>query len=427
MSHKPMRKKKNNFTTYIVSVISISVVGLAIIFIIMQPPLGEIVIFAVLFGISAVASILLGFLMQRFGWSRKLPSLTITLTIGYILAAGLTLFNIWLTERLMFINEHDLALGSVLLLFASGISVAFGYFFSTSVAKTIKDLSKAVEKVERGELSARVTAEGENEIAQLAGAFNRMAANLERVEMHNQALEASRRDLIAWVSHDLRTPLTSLSAMVDAMADGVVDDADTISRYFLQSQGEISRLSLLIDDLFDLARLDAGELQIEGAYSSMADLISDTLGSFAARAKTKSITLTGTVSPEIDLVWMASDKIERVLNNLMENALRHTPKDGLIEIRAQVVRDELIVSVQDNGEGIPNKSVERVFERFYRSEHSRTRSQYERGGAGLGLAIAKSLVEAHEGKIWVENQINSGTTFMFSLPMPENKPNSKLL
>jgi signal transduction histidine kinase len=332
----------------------------------------------------------------------------------------LTLLNVWLTARLMFINEHDLTLAGLLLLFASGISISFGYFLSASLTHVICDVALGAEAVSRGDFSKRVTVTGTDEVAQLAHAFNVMAARLQQADADARSLDAARRDLVAWASHDLRTPLASLRAMLAALADGVVTDPETTTRYLRQSQAEIARMSALTDDLFELAQLDARDLVLRCEPSSLSDLISDTLEGFTARALARQVTLTGEVAPGIDPVWMAPDKISRVLRNLVDNALRHTPPRGQVQLHATLDDGQVVVSVKDTGLGIAPEDLPRIFERFYRSDAARARGAKEAtpegGGAGLGLAIAKGLVEAHHGRIWAESAPGRGTIIAFALP-----------
>jgi signal transduction histidine kinase len=390
----------------------------------MRPPLNDVMALALLFAITASGSAVIGFVSHQLGWWRRFRHLGQTLTLGYVIAAGLTLLNVWLTARMMFINEHDLTLAGLLLLFAGGISVSFGYFLSSSITHKLAELVQASQRVSRGDFSARVVPAGRDEVAQLAEAFNAMTARLEQADADARALEAARRDLVAWASHDLRTPLASLRAMLDALADGVVTDPETVARYVQQSQTETARMSALIDDLFELAQIDAGNLVLRCEASSLTDLISDTLEAFRARAEARQVRLSGSVAPGLDPVWMAPEKISRVLSNLVENAIRHTPAGGVIEVQARPEDDHVRVTVQDTGEGIPPEDLPRVFDRFYRGDAARTRSQatgearQPRGsaGAGLGLAIARAVVEAHGGRIWAESEPGHGARLQFWLP-----------
>jgi signal transduction histidine kinase len=419
---------KGNPLTYLLGILAALTLTVALVVAVMRPPLNDMLALALLFTITGSGSALIGFVSHQLGWWRRFRHLGQTLTLGYIIAAALTLLNVWLTARLMFINEHDLTLAGLLLLFAGGISVSFGYFLSTSITHKLHELVQASQRVSQGDFATRVVPAGRDEVAQLAEAFNRMAARLEQANADARALEAARRDLVAWASHDLRTPLASLRAMLDALADGVVTDPETVARYVQQSQTETARMSALIDDLFELAQIDAGSLVLHCEPSSLTDLISDTLEAFRARADARQVSLTGTVAPGLDPVWMAPEKISRVLSNLVENAIRHTPPGGAIELEAGLEGgpglESVRVSVRDTGEGIPPEDLPRVFDRFYRGDAARTRAEGSREarpgrpgtGAGLGLAIARAVVEAHGGRIWAESEPGHGTRLQFLLP-----------
>ncbi len=401
---------------YLMGILAALTLTVALIMAVMNPPLDDLKLLTYYLGLTSAGSLVIGFVSHRLGWWRRLRSLTLTLTLGYAIAAGLTLLNVWLTARLMFVDDHDLALASLLLVFAGGIAIFFGYFLSSSITQALRDLARGAERLSAGDYSTRVEVNGENEVAQVARAFNQMVTRLEQAVEAERALESARRNLVAWASHDLRTPLASLRAMLDAMAEGVVTDPETVARYLQQSQAEIGRMSALIDDLFELAQLDAGHLDLFCAANSLADLISDTLNGFSPRAEAQGVVLSGSVAQEVDPVWMAPEKISRVLHNLLENALRYTPAGGTVRLSAQAENGSVVVTVQDDGEGIPEEDLPFVFDRFFRGEKSRVRGGGGSGGAGLGLAIAKGLVEAHGGQIWVDSARGAGTTMTFALP-----------
>lgn len=410
---KTLAARLGFFLFSIVAALALTFVLMAVV---LHPPLNDLLFLSIPLTVTSLGSAAIGFVSYRLGWWRRRLNLSQTLILGYVIAAGLTLFNVWLTARLMFISDHDLALGSLLLLFAGGISVAFGTFLSSSVTESLQDLTRAAERLSEGDFSTRVPVTGSDEIAQLAHVFNVMVARLEQAREAERGLEVARRNLVAWASHDLRTPLASMRAMLDALTEGVVTDAETVNRYLRQSQNEVRRMSTLIDDLFELAQLDAGYLELHGEFSSLSDLISDSIEAFSARAKAVGVKLAGSVTPDVDPVWMAPEKIERALHNLLENALRHTPSGGEVEVRAERQDDLAIVSVADSGEGIPPKDLPHVFDPFYRGEKSRKRDEPRGGGAGLGLSIAKGLVESHGGRMWAESAPGHGTRMWFSLP-----------
>jgi len=399
---------------FVIGILAALALTLALTALIMRPPRNELTNLGVILALTALGSGALGFLVHRLGWWRRPPTLKLSLSLGYLLAALLTILNVWVGAQLMFISEHDLALAGMLLLFASGISVSFGYLISSGLVQALGDILQASEQLSEGDLTARVPAGGSDEVARLGASFNLMASRLEAADLEARRMEAARRDFVAGASHDLRTPLASLQAMIEALAEGVVDDPETVQRYLRQSQAEILRLRGLTDDLFQLAQLDAGHFAMQYEPASLSDLVSDSLGSLAPRAAAKGLTVSGWVDPQVGLVWMAPLQVGRILHNLLDNALAHTPEGGTIAVRVAPEDGAVLISVQDSGVGISAEDLPRVFERFYRGEQSRSRGA---GGTGLGLAIAKGLVEAHGGEIWVESRPGSGTCFRFSLPI----------
>ena len=388
-------------------------IALGIFFLLMQPPMDELGLMALFLAITAIVSVAAGYGAYRLGWIHHSPHISWVLLGGYALASVLTFLNVWVTARLMFASQHDLLLATVLLLFAAGIAMSVGYFLSAALTDRIVTLNQAAQEIATGELSVRVPVTGNDEMASLARAFNDMARQLQAADQKQREVEELRRNLIAWAGHDLRTPLASIQAIVEALADGVVEDPETVDRYLHTAQREIRSLSHLIDDLFELAQLEAGGLPLERSDNSLSDLISDTIESFSELAARQEITLEGRVDPGVDPVFMDAQQIGRVLSNLVGNALRHTPPKGMVRVQALAQPDAVRVEIQDTGEGIPAQDLPHVFERFYRGEKSRSRAT---GGAGLGLAIAKGIVEAHGGAIEVESQPGQGTRFTFTLP-----------
>ena len=402
----------NTFFRYILGVLLIFFVSLGIFYLVMSPPLSELGLMALFLAITALVSSLAGYLAYRLGWIALTPSLRWGLLAIYAISSVLTFFNVWFSAKLMFASEHDLLLAIVLLVFAGGMAMALGYFLSSTMTDRIHLLQKAAGELARGNLEARVSVAGHDEVAKLAESFNRMAAQLQAADEKQRELENLRTDLIAWVSHDLQTPLASIRAILEALYDDIVEDRATVKRYLNTAQRDVSSLSALIDDLFEMAQLDAGGIPLEKANSSLADLISDTLESFSELASRQSIQLEGSVEPDVDPVCMDTQRVGRVFNNLISNALRHTPPGGEVEVRARRVGSDVEVTVRDSGEGIRAEDIPNIFESFYRGEKSRSRAT---GGAGLGLAIARGIIRAHGGEIRVESQPGD-THFIFTLP-----------
>jgi signal transduction histidine kinase len=405
--------KQRNLTWFILGVAAILAVSLGIFVLLMKPPLPELGLMALFLLITAIISSLAGYVAYRLGWMTRSPTLRWSLLLGYLISGALTFFNVWFSARMMFASEHDLLLAIVLLVFAGGMATALGYFLSSAVTDRIHHLKQAAESLSQGELGTRVTVSGRDEVAMLAASFNEMAARLEEADRKQRELEQMRRDLIAWVGHDLRTPLTTIRILLEALSDGIIEDPETIQRYLKTGQREASALSALIDDLFQMAQLDAGGLPLDCEDGSLSDLISDTLESFSESASRAGVILDGSVDKSIDPVYMDTRRIGRVLNNLISNAIRHTPQDGRVEVRARREGGAVHVLVRDTGEGIPASDLPRIFDRFYRGEKSRSRST---GGAGLGLAISQGILQAHGGDIRVESEPGRGATFTLCLP-----------
>ena len=394
-------------------ILGIVAISLGIFYFVMHPPMDDLGHMAQFLSITALVSGLAGYAAYRFRWLERSPALRWSLLGGYALASLLTFLNVWITARLMFASKHDLLLATILLLFAGGIAMLLGYFLSSTITQRIRRLDQAAHQIQAGNLSVRIPVNGNDEVAGLANTFNQMAARLQDADANQHALDGLRRDLVAWAGHDLRTPLTSIRVMLEALADGVIDDPQTSRRYLHQTLKQVDHLSLLIDDLFQVSQLDSGGIPLQRESASLADLISDTLEGFSGLAAQKNITLSGQASPGIDPLKMDVQRIGRVLSNIVNNALRYTPSGGRISIQAEPVEGMVRVTIQDSGEGISPADLPYVFDRLYRGEKSRSQAT---GGSGLGLAIAKGIVEAHGGKIGVESVPGKGACFSFWLP-----------
>ncbi len=398
---------------YALAILGILVFSLGLFYWLMRPPLSDLRLMAQFLSITAVVSAIAGYIAYRLGWMERSPSLHLTLMGIYILASALAFFNVWVTARLMFASQHDLLLATVLLVFSGGIAVVLGYFLSSAITGRIRALQQAAEQIQAGQLEVSVPVRGNDELAALGVTFNQTAARLRDAAKKQRELDALRRDLVAWAGHDLQTPLASIRAILEALADGVVDDAETVQRYLTTAQRDVQSLSLLIDDMFQMAQLDTGSLPLKQEMASLSDLISDTLESFSELANRQQIALSGEVTSGVDPVFIDVQRVGRVLNNLIGNALRHTPPGGVVSVRAAPASSGARVEVRDSGEGIPPDDLPCIFERFFRGEKSRSRAK---GGSGLGLAIAKGIVEAHGGQIGVESSLGDGTLFYFTLP-----------
>lgn len=328
----------------------------------------------------------------------RLPTLKLRLAGLALLGVALPLAAVLLSGAVMFTSGHDL---TVLLVAgaASTAAVAAALLLARSVARPIERLADAAGGVAGGDLAARAHEQGPREIAELAAAFNEMTRNVEE-------LFDARRQLVAWASHDLRTPLASMQAMLEAVEDGLA----TPDYYLPALQEQVQTLSALVDDLFELARIDADALTLELRRLPLAPVVSSSLRGVEAEARLRHVRLASDVDEALTARF-APEKVERVLMNLLTNALRHTPGDGSVAVRAETLHGEVRVAVEDTGEGLDAETRDRMFERFWRGDRSRTSR-----GAGLGLAIARGLVEAHGGRIWAEDREGGGARVCFTLP-----------
>lgn len=399
---------------FLLGLVLVLALSLLTFYLVMNPPMGELNLMALFLGITTGISALIGLISFRLGWFGKFPSIKISLLINYLVASFLIILNVWVTARLMFASEHDLKLAAILLAFATSIALVFGFFLSSGLTNRIEKVKSAANRIAEGDLTTRAVIDGSDEISSLATSFNHMAEQLQKAETHQKELDKLRRDLIAWLTHDLQTPLTSIRVQIEAIVDGVITEPQDINRYLQSTQKQVKSLSILIDDLFQIAQIDAGGIVIQPVTSSLRDLISDTLESFSAIADEKGISLTGEITEDIDPVLLDPNKINRVLNNLVRNAIQYTQKGGSIEIKAWRERNEIHIRIKDTGEGIADEDLPLVFDRFYRGEKSRNK---QLGGTGLGLAIAKGIVQAHRGTITVNSKKGKGTTFSIKLPL----------
>ena len=381
--------------------------------VLLRPPLSDLVAMAGFLLASRGLTVAAALGLTRWNLPGWIGSLRAKIVLMAVLTAVLALLNVGFTAFLMFLSPHDLVLLGGLLAFALGMSVFVALSVSRTVSDSIHELLDAVRSFNAGNMEAKVPVATADEVGELAAAFNDMSQRLEESFSKERELERNRREMMQAVSHDLRTPLASIQAMVESINDGVVSDEETVKRYMRSTQTEVENLNQLINDLFELAQLDAGLLELRIETSSVQDLISDTLESMSAQARAQKLILSGKVDEELSPVDIDPQRVQRVLYNLVQNALRHTPPDGTISIQARDVGEEVQVEVKDTGEGIPECELSHIFQRSYRVDPSRTRGS---GGAGLGLSIVLGIVEAHGGRIWVESGLGKGSSFTFTLP-----------
>jgi signal transduction histidine kinase len=346
--------------------------------------------------IVALATLAIGLLLATL--LRLLPTVRLQLAGLAVLAVLLPLGAVLASGWVMFHMGDDVKILAVTAASALTALVA-ALLVARSIADSIDRVREASVEFAQGNLDVRAPEGGPAEVAELAASFNEMGANLSR-------LFDTRRELVAWASHDLRTPLANMQAMLEALEDGLGEPEEYVPVLLEQ----VRVLSLLVDDLFELARIDAGALTLELHRLPVAPVVSSSLRGVEAEARSRRVTLAAEVEDDVTARF-APEKVERVLMNLLTNALRHTPSDGAVAVRVEPRAGEVRVAVEDTGEGLDAEAQERMFERFWRGDESRSSR-----GAGLGLAIARGLVEAHGGRIWIEDREGGGARVCFTLP-----------
>jgi signal transduction histidine kinase len=347
------------------------------------------------------------------GWLR-LGTLRHRFELGLALALGQLLAALAIGAAAMFVSPHDAWVTIGIVLFAALIAARAAQVLLRGVLADVRAIRAGLQLVEQGERDVLIAADSSSELAELAGAANRMIAALRSEERSRDAAEATRRRVIAAVSHDLRTPLTSLRLLTQALDDELVDPA-TAREYVRTMGANVRALGTLIDDLFELSRLNAGDFAWSTEAVPLAELVQETVIAMRAQAEAQGVRVSTDIAADLAPARANPEKLERVLANLLQNAIHHTPPDGSVLVSAARAHGHIEIEVADTGDGIAPAERPRVFEPFYRggSEAARTRA-----GSGLGLAIARAIVEAHGGRIWLADAAQ-GTRVRVALPVAD--------
>lgn len=331
---------------------------------------------------------------------RLLPTVRLQLAGLALLAVVLPLSAVLASGWVMF-HMHD----DVKILAVSAASaftaVAGALLLARWILGPLERLRAAAARIAAGDLGATAPEGGPTELADVGASFNAMARSLE-------GLFDSRRELVAWASHDLRAPLASMQAMLEATQDGLAAPGE----YTDELHRQVRLLSAIVDDLFELARIDAGALTLDLEEASLAVIAEASLRGIDAEARAKGVRLEARIDPLAPSVRCAPAKVERVLLNLLANALRHTPADGAVAVVVRSEGGSVLVAVDDTGSGLPPGAADLMFDSFWRGDSARSDE-----GAGLGLAIARGLVRAHGGTIWAESRPEGGARVAFTLPV----------
>jgi signal transduction histidine kinase len=349
-------------------------------------------------------------LVQRIrGVAGSLPR-QLALAVAIVVAP--VLIALVVVELLMVVSGHAAILVAVIVLVAGGVAVVVARLVAGSILGDVAAISDGLMAVGQGERDVRITTAVDDELHELAAAANAMIERLAAEEAARDQSEGARRDLVAAVSHDLRTPITSLRLLAEAVQDEIVD-GDTRRAYLGRMRIHIEALSALIDDLFELSRLEAGDISWSLQRVPLGELVGETVEAMRVQAEAKGVAVLAEVPEALAAARANPEKLQRVLFNLIQNAIRHTPADGSVVVRAEPVEDRIEVEVRDTGVGIAPEEREHVFTAFYRGGIDASRTS---AGAGLGLAVSRAIVEAHGGQIWLEDA-NVGTRVRFSVPV----------
>ena len=385
-------------------------------------------------GGAAIAGVVAGVLLRLL----RGASVVLQAVVAGLAGVAAVAIGVAFASSRMFISSHDLRALFVVLSAAGTVGVLASLLIGQRVAAAGRSIGAmarhlgdegpgadlaAADLTGTGASSSRRSSSrrsSPSELTTLADELQLTSERLAEAQEKTGALERSRRELVAWVSHDLRTPLAGIRAMVEALEDGVVEDPATVARYHRTMRQESDRLAGLVDDLFELSRIQAGALSLDLERVALDELVSEAVAGASIAAGAKGIELRGAVGEPSPMVELSTPEMARVVRNLLDNAIRHTPAGGTIWIRAGLDDSGTAaeVSVLDACGGIPEREIDQVFEMAFRGDEARTPGD---GGAGLGLAVARGLVEAHRGEITVVNE-GRGCRFTVRLPLSGTSP-----
>jgi signal transduction histidine kinase len=313
---------------------------------------------------------------------------------------------------LMVISDHAVLLVSAIVIGAGVLAVTGAWLVSRALVADLDAIRDGLESVGAGEREIVIVTSANDELGQVAAAANAMIVQLTGEEAARDRSEAARHQLVASVSHDLRTPITALRLLADAIGDDLVAGQQRRS-YLRRMATHIDALSALIDDLFELSRLEAGDISWSLEQLAVGELVGEAVDAMRPQAEAKGVRVAVNMAPGLSPARGNPEKLQRVLFNVIQNAIRHTPADGSVVVRAQPTPQGIEIEVADTGEGIADFEREQVFSPFYRSGADGPRTG---SGAGLGLALSRAIIEAHGGRIWIADS-SGGTRVRFSLPV----------
>ncbi len=355
--------------------------------------------------IAATCAAVVGLVGLVAAWLVRHRSIRWQLGLIVVVSVGSVLAGVVAVSRLMFISRHDWGVIALVATVAGVVSLLVALALGAAISRWSEALRRDARRLD-SHGSYVADPRGPSELQALSAELARTSERLEESRLREVRLEESRRELISWVSHDLRTPLAGMRAMTEALEDGMAADPE---RYHRQIRIEVDRMVRMVDDLFELSRIHAGVLRISPEPVVLGDLVSEAIAGADPVARSRSVRLDGSVEAGVEVTADAAG-LSRVMTNLIMNAVRHTPADGSVEIHGRAVPDGVELSVRDECGGLTPEEMDRVFDLAWRGAAARTpdRDAGEAQGGGLGLAIVRGIVEAHRGVVEVENVDGTG-------------------
>ncbi|WP_298507542.1 HAMP domain-containing sensor histidine kinase [uncultured Nocardioides sp.] len=365
--------------------------------------------------VATLCALAVGAVGLGVAWAIRHASFFWQLVLVVGVAIGSVLAGVVAIARMMFISGHDRGVVTWVVSISAVVALLVAAALGVAMARWSEALRQDASRLgTQGTFAS--SPRGPSELQALSAELARTSERLTESRLREARLEASRRELVSWVSHDLRTPLAGMRAMTEALEDGLADDP---GRYHRQIRTEVDRMVRMVDDLFELSRLNAGVLTMSPETVDLGDVVSEAIAGADPVARARAVRLGGSVE---DGLAVTADAVglSRVVTNLVMNAIRHTPADGTVQVLGRAVGDGVELSVSDQCGGIPEDDMDRVFDLAWRGGPARTPDRSEElagaSGAGLGLAIVKGIVEAHRGDVTVEN-VGPGCVFSIRLPV----------
>lgn len=384
----------------------------------LEPPRQDLIDLSLYLLLSGAASLTAGVLIVTVLERSGRLSFAARAVVVALVTSGVFVTNIVVLARMMFIStDHDLQVLLAATAFGAIVASAFAAWAASMTSRRVIRVNDGIRALATGRRDLTLEADGRDEIGALAGDVLILASRLRDAESERAALDAERRELTAAISHDLRTPLSTIRAMVDALEEGVVSDPVETRRYLVTIRRDVERLNRMIDDLFELAQIDSGALSLRRATIAIDEIVSEAAEAMRARADRAGVRLTIRIEGATPRVLADGDRIERAVANLLRNALEHTPAGGEIAIEIRPTTEHVSIAVADTGDGIDGHDLPHIWTRFYRADRSRSRARTTDDGVGLGLAIAKGIIELHGGHVEARSEPGRGSTFELVLPL----------